>query len=179
MAKIHNIKDFQPSFNDIFFFDNNIWIYLFYPLANFKKSKQATYSNFLAKIKNKNAAVFTNSMVLSEFSNYWLQTEFKKWKKDKQANVDYKRDFIKTHEFQKSVNDLKIALGNILKTSEKANDDFNAVSIENIFGEFGKCDFNDSYYIELARLRGWKVVTEDADFFKNNNLNIEIITDNI
>jgi hypothetical protein len=66
-----------------------------------------------------------------------------------------------------------------LKIAEKGNDDFNALQFDNILSEFGNCDFNDSYYLEMARYKKWKIVTDDADLFKNNKLNIEIITGNL
>jgi len=77
------------------------------------------------------------------------------------------------------VSEVKIAIKSILQIAEKNNDDFNAVNFENVMDEFGNCDFNDSYYLELARLKNWKIVTDDADLFKNNKLDITIITANI
>ena len=56
---------------------------------------------------------------------------------------------------------------------------FNAIQIENVFLEFGRGDFNDAYYLELARMNEWKIVTDDGDLFKNNKLDIDIITANI
>lgn len=49
------------------------------------------------------------------------------------------------------------------------------IKIHNI-EEYNNCDFNDSYYLAQANINKWKVVTDDADLFKNNNLNVEIIT---
>jgi hypothetical protein len=179
MAIIHDVRNYQPSFSDSLFFDNNIWVFLFCPIANVEKKKQTLYSNFLKEVIQSKCAVFVNSLVLSEFSNYWLQTEFKKWKKDNPHGTDYKRHFIPTETFKTSVEDVRIALKGILKIVEKGNDDFNALEFDNILMEFGNCDFNDSYYLEMARSKKWKIVTDDADLFKNNKLNIEIITGNL
>ena len=37
-------------------------------------------------------------------------------------------------------------------------------------------DFNDSYYIELASIKNWKIVTDDQDFIKYTKHNLEIIS---
>jgi hypothetical protein len=179
MAIIHDIRKYLPSFNDSLFFDNNIWVLLFCPIANIDKKKQALYSNFLKLVHQRKSAVFVNSLVLSEFSNYWLQTEFKKWKKTNPLGTDYKRHFIPTEVFKKSVEDVRVALKGIMKIALQGNDDFNALQIDNILSEFGNCDFNDSYYLEMARSKKWKIVTDDADLFKNNRLNVDVITGNL
>ncbi|MDD3877958.1 MAG: hypothetical protein PHT69_15155 [Bacteroidales bacterium] len=179
MANLFDVNSYQPKFNDIFFFDNNIWVFLFYPQANVDVKKQKAYSIFLKKITERRCAVFINSLILSEFCNYWLQTEYKKWSQKQPSKTNYKKDFIGTDKFIEAVNDLKDVLPQIIKTTEKANDDFNAINFDNVISEFEKCDFNDSYYIELARTKGWKIVTDDADFFKNNRNGVDIITANI
>lgn len=58
----------------------------------------------------------------------------------------------------------------------KTSDNFNAIEIENVLSHFSHIDFNDSYYIEMAKLDKWKIVTDDNDFSKYSNHNIEIIT---
>ncbi len=179
MAEIKNISGHTPAFNESLFFDNNVWVYLFCPFANYQKDKQRAYSNFLKTAQQKQCAIYINSLVLSEFCNYWLQTEFKNWKRNNPGTKDYKKDFIPTPEFQRAVEDVKNALSRILQIAVKNNDDFNAVDFENVMNELGNCDFNDSYYIELARMKNWKIVTDDADFFKDNLLDVEIITANI
>jgi len=37
-------------------------------------------------------------------------------------------------------------------------------------------DFNDSYYLELANLSKWKIVTDDTDFVSYKDHDVEIIT---
>lgn len=175
MPNIIDITHYNPKFGDSFFFDNNIWVTLFYPKGDVDSKKQTIYSNLLDLIKQRNCAIYINSLILSEFCNYWLRTDFKLFSKGNNS-LQYKRDFIGTDSFYRSVSYLKETLTRILKTTEKANDDFNAISFENIMTEFGTCDFNDSYYLELARQNKWKIVTEDTDFFKDNKLNIDIIT---
>ena len=179
MATIHDVKKYRPSFSDSLFFDNNIWVYLFCPIANVEKDKQKLYSEFLKQANQNKCAIFVNSLVLSEFCNFWLQTEFKSWKKRIPGKSEYKKDFIPTKEFKQAVFDVKIALKKIFQVTEKGNDSFNSIDFENVLIEFGACDFNDSYYLELAKKNNWKIVTDDADLYRNNKLKVEIITSKI
>lgn len=178
MSKLLNIKDYQPASNDIFFFDNNIWMFLFGPIVNNRKKQQQQYSDFFKAVKSVGSGIWINSLVLSEFCNAWLRIEFSKWKRSV-GYGDYKKDFVGTQDYLETIDEIKQTIPQILNFTEKATDNFNAISLDNVFDELESCDFNDSYYLELARMNSWKIVTDDADLFKNNKLNIDIITANI
>jgi hypothetical protein len=144
MATIFDVEKYEPKFGDVFFFDNNVWISLFYPQANVNRHKQMIYSQLLSSIKTRNCAIFINSLVLSEFSNYWLQTDFKLYKQREQNHaLEYKRDFIGTEYFKESIMKLKETINRIIQVSERASDNFNAIYLTNVYSEFGNCDFND------------------------------------
>ena len=49
MNKI-NITDYVPKHSDKFFFDNNIWMYLYCPIGNYNKYVVDKYSDFFGKI---------------------------------------------------------------------------------------------------------------------------------
>ena len=59
---------------------------------------------------------------------------------------------------------------------EKTSDNFNAIEIDDVLSHFSYIDFNDSYYLEMAKIAKWKIVTDDNDFSKYLNHGIEIIT---
>jgi predicted nucleic acid-binding protein len=180
MTKVLNISNYQPKSSDVFFFDNNVWMYLFCPLANAKKEQQKKYSDFYKMVNIVSACVWINSLVLSEFCNAWLRIEFKNWKaKNKTFNADFKKDFVKSKSYLETIEEIKVALNKIRNNTEKTNDEFNSINFSNILTELENCDFNDSYYLEQARQKNWKIVTHDSDFFKNNKLKVEIITANI
>lgn len=181
MTKIHNIDEYSPTSGDAFFFDNNVWMYLFCPIANAQQNKQRKYSNLFKNIISAKACIWINSLVLSEFCNAWLRIEFNNWKKKPQNNpsADYKKDFVTSAAYKDVIVEIKETLPQILKKSERTSDDFNRVDLDRIYAELSNCDFNDSYYLEQANINKWKVVTDDADLFKNNSLNVEIITANI
>jgi predicted nucleic acid-binding protein len=102
----------------------------------------------------------------------------KKSQKNAYAN-NYKKDFVPSKAYKEVISEMKLTLPQILKYAERCSDNFNAVDMEAIYTELENCDFNDSYYLELARMNNWKIVTDDADLFRNNRLNVEIITANI
>lgn len=180
MSKIHDISIYQPKAGELFFFDNNVWMFLFCPIGNHKKDKQRKYSAFFNQICSVKACIWINSLVLSEFCNAWLRMEFDQWRRLKEnAGKDYKRDFVPSLTYKDVVEDIKLTLPQLLKKTERVTDNFNAIDLDSIYRELGNCDFNDSYYLELAQMNGWKIVTDDADLFKNNQLNVEIVTANI
>ena len=174
---VHDIKKYSPKSSDTFFFDNNIWMYLFCPLGNYNISKQKSFSAFLQSITTSRGTIFINSLILSEFSNSYLKMDSKRWKEEtKNYDANYKKDYIGTTRYQDTVSEIKRNINEILKFCDKSSDNFNAVNLNNIFGHFSHIDFNDSYYLELANIDNLKIVTDDGDFVNYNGHNIEIIT---
>ena len=49
---------------DNFFFDNNIWIFLFCPIGNHDKNKQKIYSSFLQSVRQANATIWIKMQYL-------------------------------------------------------------------------------------------------------------------
>jgi predicted nucleic acid-binding protein len=181
MGKIHNISSYKPAYTDVFFFDNNVWMFLYCPIGGYEANKQRKYSAFFNELIRNKRTIFINTLILSEFSNAYLRLEFNIWRK-KPENIgkdNYKKDFVDTQQFKQTVGEVKEQINNILKVTEKCSDEFTSISFNNVLANFGlNLDFNDSYYLELARKKGWKIVTDDADL-KNNQSGIEIITANI
>jgi len=181
MTKINDITTYQSSSTDVFFFDNNVWMFLFCPIVNYEKSKQKKYTSFFSDVNAAKSCIWINSLVLSEFCNAWLRIAYNNWKKKEEnvQNDDYKKDFVGSQTYKDSIKEITQTLQNILKNADRATDNFNAINIDHVFTELDNCDFNDSYYLELASINKWKIVTDDADLFKNNKLDVEIITANI
>ena len=181
MSKILDISSYQTKSDDVLFFDNNVWMYLFCPILKYEKDKQRKYSKFFQSVQSVKACIWINSLVLSEFCNAWLRIEYNKWKRkpENTLNSDYKKYFVCSSKYKETIEDIRDIIPEILKYAERGSDNFNSISLESIFRELDNCDFNDSYYLELACKNNWKIVTDDADLFKNNQLNIKIITANI
>jgi predicted nucleic acid-binding protein len=175
--KILDIKTYTPTPVDSFFFDNNIWMYLFCPLGNYNRNKQSKYSSFLQKVLSSKSIIYINSMVLSEFANSYLRLDFEQWK-DQTTNytANFKKDFICSERYKDTTEVIRIQINRILQNCERITDSFNAIRMEDVLIHFQSIDFNDSYYIELGKTWKWKFVTDDSDFINYKNHNIDVIT---
>lgn len=164
---ISNLKDYSPKYNQTFFFDNNIWMFLFSPIANFEKHKQKNISSFLGLLKSTNCDIALNSLILSEFSNANLRLDFKLWKDEtKNYSADYKSDYLTSSRFDNTQAVIESCINQILKLSEKISDNFNSIDLDKILKNFKSIDFNDSYYLELCQKNSWIFITDDSDFKK-------------
>lgn len=177
-AKVIDIKSYSPRALDIFFFDNSVWMYLFCPLGNYNKNKQKHYSSFLQSIQSSKSTIFMSSLILSEFANRYLRMDFERWKDEiNNPTAMYKKDFIGIKRYTETVEEIKRNVNQIMKFCQKSGDNFNAVNLNSIFLHFTTLDFNDSYYIELAKLDNWKIVTDDQDFIICPDHDLVIISD--
>lgn len=179
MTKILDIKSYTPTRSDKFFFDNNIWIYLFYPLGNHKKEIIKHYERFFQEIFKAQSKIFISSLVLSEFFNTCVKTEFNVLaRKSPEKYQNFKKDFRNKDEYCVLMKDLKKIVGkNILSISERIDDGFEAIDIDNLFDNLENNDFNDKYFIALAEKNDLQVVTNDSDFFTADQ-SIKVITAN-
>ena len=172
-----DIVSYSPRSSDIFFFDNNVWIYLFCPLGNFNKNRQRQYSSFLQSVQSSRGTIFINSLVLSEFTNRYLRLDFERWKSTTgKITAEFKKDFVGTQRYKDTVEAIKVSINGIMKCCNKSSDNFNAIELNEVLKHFSEVDFNDSYYIELAKLFKWKIVTDDSDFNSSHADCIEIVT---
>ena len=162
MNKI-NITDYIPKHSDKFFFDNNIWMYLYCPIGNYNQFVVEKYSNFFGKILDVKAKIYVSSLILSEFYNTYIRLDFNIWKgKEKK---DFKKDY---RPFKQCKTTSEIIINSIesriLCVSERINDEFIDIPINKLIEKIGLLDFNDSYYVELAKKNNFKIVTNDRDF---------------
>lgn len=176
-AKVIDITNYSPKSLDIFFFDNSVWMYLFCPLGSYNINKQKHYSSFLRSIESSKSTIFISSLVISEFANRYLRMDFERWKIETgKANANYKKDYIGIERYKDTIKEIMQSINYIMMFCQKSHDNFNAIELKKVFQHLSEIDFNDSYYIELATLGNWKIVTDDFDFVKYSNHNLEIIT---
>lgn len=172
MANLIDINNYIPKSMDNFFFDNNIWIYLFCPIGNHNKIKQKLYSSFLQKIRSSNATIWINSLVLSEFFNTSIKLDYNLWKDEELRNgsrfIDFKKDYRPTKRYKDTVNSINSAIKQILLLCQRCSDNFNALDLANILLMASEVDFNDSYYLEFCKLSSYNLVTDDKDCSKLN-----------
>ena len=176
-ANLIDINSYSPNPNDSFFFDNNIWMYLFCPLGNYNENKQSVYSSFAQKIRDSKNDIYINSMVLSEFSNAYLRLDYNQWKNEPEnLGAEFKRNYVGTQHYKDTAEEIRIQVNKILSLCQRINDGFNAINMTEVLTHFQTIDFNDSYYIELGEEWKWKFVTDDGDFTNYNNHSLDVIT---
>ena len=145
----HEIKS-----NQTYFFDNNIWMFLFCPIGNTNQNKQQKIANFLSNLISRNCSIIVNSLILSEFSNAYLRLDYELFKKDY-----FYTDLSKNTRLA-----ITSSLKQIDKVSERYSDQYNAINVDNIFTKYLIIDYNDSYFLELCEKNDWIFVTDDNDF---------------
>lgn len=176
-ANLIDINSYAPKSSDVFFFDNNIWMYLFCPLGNYNQHRQRSYSAFLQSVQTARATIFISSLILSEFANRYLRMDFEQWKKNSgNITADFKKDYVGSAQYIQTAKEVAIQIKTIMRICEKSPDNFNAINLNQVLNHLKSIDFNDSYYIELAELGGWKIVTDDSDFVSYSNHSLDVIT---
>lgn len=176
MAKVSLIKNYKVTSSDCFFFDNNIWMFLFAPIADYKIPKQKAYSRFLREIQSAGATIFISSLILSEYINRCLRISHGQWeKRNHYKNTDYKKDYRNTEDFKNALESTKDNVYSIMSLCVKTPDNFHVIEVDDIFSNVNNCDFNDAYFVELCKKGNFKLVTDDKDFLSISE-KIEIIT---
>lgn len=155
MSKVINLKKYQPRSTDKFFFDANVWLYIFCPIGNYKQSLVAPYTSFFQSIRQTRATILTSSLILSEIINRWLRLEFPQGAKKNRNTMKYTQT-IQAIEY--TINE------KILKNSQRIDDHFSKININEVLLKLKESDFNDSYYSQLSLLENFKIVTNDHDF---------------
>lgn len=161
---------FNPKKNDRFFLDTNIWISLYIPNYSSNKFLVNESVAFYNKIKASGAKIFTSSLILSEFSNVYITNCFKNYKNNNttKSNIT-KKQFRQEPEYQKVISNLKVYLRQILKISEKIDDEFSVFDLKTFEIELEKFDFNDKYYLEVFGIKkNLIIVTTDADLLNHS-----------
>ena len=177
---IHAIKTYSPKALDIFFFDANVWIYIFFPRQNIQRQYQVAYSDFFSKLVSRKLPIYINSLVLSELSNAYMNDAYIVWKSNQsdQSKINKKNDFRPSAEYKKALLEIKTIIETILKIAIRSSDEFNSISMVDVLNEHSSKEFNDSYYVVFAKHKKIKIVTHDSDILNNNNLGIEVISAN-
>jgi predicted nucleic acid-binding protein len=174
MINIIQAQDFKAQVNHKYYFDNNIWMYIFCPIGSYNQAFQTKSSKILSQIKSINATIYTSHLVLSEFANAYIRLEYNIWKKGIQdGNNDYKKHFKHTHIYKKTQIEIVASLKKISKLTQHCNVLIEA-EIASVINNMSTIDFNDSYYIELCKKENLKLVSNDIDF-RTINEDIDLI----
>ena len=180
MHNIVEIDTYIPTADEKFFFDANIWLYLYCPIGNYNNEIVKKYASFLKKVIQSKSSIFISALVLSEIFNSWLRLEFNILKEKYPSKyVDFKKDFRNTQEYKNLVSTIKTAvMSQIMKIAKRIDDKFSSISLDKLFEKIENSDFNDNYLLTMANLEGFKIVTNDSDFAFSREMPIPILTAN-
>ncbi len=169
--KVHHIKKYNLSLENTFFFDTNVWLYVYGPIA-YQDWKSEIYSSVLKKMHDLGCPIYTNSMVISEFINSFARMEFKQ-----QSTFMGFKDFRNSSEFLSTAEEIAYNVKKILNITFRCDSDLADLDLINLVNNFetGSYDFNDLIFTEICKNRGMILVTHDGDF-KSSGL--EVLTAN-
>ena len=178
MAKVIKLKDYEPKGSHHIFLDTNVLIYAFAPIANYKIEIQKQITNFFTTAKTVKTSLYVTSLVLSEYYNVLFQHDFKHWQNQSEniGKNDLKIDYRKSSEYIESIESINGGIKNILKIASPFPDDFNAIDLNNVLKLLPHADFNDCYFLEIAKQKGWTILTRDKDIINHPFRAIDVIT---
>ncbi len=169
--RTYHIKKYGFSPENIFFFDTNVWLYIYGPVA-YQDWKSGIYSSALKKMHDLGCPIYTNSMVISEFINSFARMEFKQ-----QFTFTRFKDFRNSSAFLSTAEEIAYNVKRILNITLRCDSDIADLDLVHIveYFETGSYDFNDLIFTEICKSRNMVLVTHDGDF-KGSGL--EVLTAN-
>lgn len=177
--EVSRIRDYEVSPMDGLFFDTNVWLHIYGPIAGARRDKQRVYSRLLDQAISRDATIWITSMVLSEYINRVLRIGFQQWMRNKQLKqADFKHDYRLTEDYKETLEDVKQQVRDILciKQVSKRSDDFSSLNINTILDSMqSDCDYNDAYIIRCCEKNNLKLVSDDTDM-QSINSRVKMIT---
>lgn len=167
-----------PQDDEFYFLDCNILMYMHYTNGRYGAALVYDYSKLITKIIGTHAKLLMTDVLLSEFINTYIQTEFHRlatlngWPHSK---TYFKQTFKNTSDYADILTEIKyIITRQMMPVFEFVNSNFAAFTqdISSVFDNPSTFDFNDRYYgYEMKNYHGY-IVSNDADFFDVGNCDI-------
>ncbi len=164
MNNIMDVESYVPKNGDKYFFDANIWLYIYCPIGNYSKNTIRKYDGFLKKAINNKTAIYISSLIISEIVNRWLRLDFRRVKRRDVSMRDFKQNYRGSAYYHSTVKDIEAVFNQLLMISTPLDDRATEISLPDVLSGLDKIDFNDCYYHHLAKLDNLMIVTTDADF---------------
>ncbi|MCL7753291.1 PIN domain-containing protein [Polaribacter sp. Z022] len=170
-ASSHSINN-----SENYFLDANIWLKILVPKNN-QSYKDKNYLLFFDKIlKNTKVRIVVSALVISEVINRIIRDVYyaKHLKKTKQLQPNftpsksyYKDVFRCSLEYKIAYNLICDEIKNYHSSIDLINDEFGSTfKFKHILKDPPKnLDFNDYYYFNLCKKKGYYLVTDDKDFW--------------
>lgn len=154
--------------------DTNVWLFVQPPAAQPPPGFARQYSAALKAIMAAKATPVVEALIVSEYLNRYFRLEY---------NVSWTGKYVSFKDFRQSgdfTNVARVAVADatqILGLAAAEDTNFSRADLPGILKETenGTLDFNDGVLVETCRLRGWKLLTNDADMQLGG---IEVLTSN-
>ena len=171
---IIDLKKFEVKSNQSFFFDNNIWMFLFCPIGDYNTHKQKSISGLFENILNRNSSIIVNNIILSEFSNAYLRLDYNLWKEEtRYIGNNFKKDYFNTQRAAETREIIASTInGKILKIADRHPDSFNSINFDDYFSYYKTIDYNDAIIYDQCKNKNWILITDDGDFAQFNDITI-------
>lgn len=173
----HDARNYKPSNENKFFFDANIWLFIYGPVGNHNNCQVNNYSKLFYKLQSQRCDIYTNSVVISEYTNRFARMEFIHHQEDLGLeNYEFKK-FRDSEDFQDIALEIAANIRKIVRFSKICNHEIDDNALFEVADNFesGKHDFNDLIITEICRDKNLILVTDDGDFKSSN---IELVTAN-
>ncbi len=148
---------------DKFFFDTNIWIYLYCPAYYASKRPVRLYSQALKSILTAKSLIFIDVLVMSEFINRYARLEYEKLADGVFSTF---KGYRKDPSFKSTARAIANTSRRILKHCKQTQTPFELLDINAILTAYeADCpDFNDQIIAETCKANNLTLITHDSDF---------------
>lgn len=165
-----HVKNYSFGPQDKLFFDANVWIFLYGPQKqdNFPGNRMSAYSSAFNRALRAHSHIYIDVLIVSEFINTYAR---RKWRIFNQTarpgrEREFFKDFRDSSDFKPVAKEIAHKIRRILKYCHKIESGFETLKIDSLIRRYenGGTDFNDQVFTQLCETRGFKLVTDDADF---------------
>ncbi len=170
-VKIHSIENYDFPEEKNYFFDTNIWLYIYGPIG-WPDEKSDIYSRALKRIRDSRGTIYINCLIISEFINAFSRIEFKQ-----QSDITRYKDFRNSLAYRGIAQEIASNIRKILRNTLTCDPEMQVIDLPAVMDLFeqGKYDFNDLLFAQICNAKNMVFVTHDRDF---SDLGVEILTAN-
>ena len=145
--KVHSIDEYDFPEGKGYFFDTNIWLYIYGPIG-WPDQRSDAYSRALKEIRNSDGTIYINCMIISEFINAFARIEFKQ-----QTNFTRFKEFRNSLAFRAIAQDIAYNVRKILRNTLACDPELQAIDLPKVMDLFeqGKYDFNALLFAQICR----------------------------
>ena len=168
---IISVSDYPFCRDDRLFVDANVWLFAYG--SDSSQSEQAVvYEQVVSKMLAADCQLYTNLLILSEYTNRRARMEWKKHRGRSRKLRDFK-NFRESEVFRSIAEDIASDAQKILSRCQLV-DGVDIAAVRACLADYqtGAVDFNDAIIVQICRAYKLKLVTDDADFARQKNLTV-------